>query len=94
VRSKQLDARFEPVLMNKSKEHLMIPDRTPTQTQPSPALVTRQLNARCVLLWQLETVMPTFSWCGLYIRCACVSMLRGRGFLSGRGCICLVRGGG
>jgi hypothetical protein len=26
VRSKQLDARFEPVLMNKSKEHLMILD--------------------------------------------------------------------
>ena len=54
MRSKQLDARFEPVLMNKSKEHLMIldteldlwlqpwlqqkrPDRTPTQTQHSPA---------------------------------------------------------
>jgi hypothetical protein len=36
VRSKQLDARFEPVLMNKSKEHLMVPDRTYTQTQPSP----------------------------------------------------------
>ena len=36
MRSKQLDARFEPVLMNKSKEHLMVPDRTHTQTQPSP----------------------------------------------------------
>ena len=105
VRSKQLDARFEPVLMNKSKEHLMIldteldlwlqpwlqqkrPDRTPTQTQHSPAccapakcemrafVAVGNRDAHILMVWTVYQVCFTH-----------VSMLRGRGFLSGRGCI-------
>ena len=99
MRSKQLDARFEPVLMNKSKEHLMVPDRTHTQTQPSDRTHTQTQPSPRACYAPAKCEMRAFVavgnrdahilmvWTVYQVCFTHVSMLRGRGFLSGRGCI-------